>query len=127
MKLLSKEYKPQNRTWNSSETIAHTETWTESQLYKYYFIALLEENVLQIYLSFIDQIKSLMQSIKDHFERTKADFLKHCISLILTLEIIFFAITKKQSQAEEEAIKFPLLQEQKKHFCSRDAHSSTSS
>lgn len=55
-----------------------------------------------------------MQSIKDHFERTKADFLKHCISLILMLEIIFFAITKRQSQAEEEAIKFPLLQEKKK-------------
>lgn len=55
-----------------------------------------------------------MQSIKDHFDRTKADFLKHCISLIPMLEIIFFAITKRQSQAEEEAIKFQLLQEKKK-------------
>lgn len=55
-----------------------------------------------------------MQSIKDHFDRTKADFLKHCISLIPMLEIIFFAITKRQSQAEGEAIKFQLLQEKKK-------------
>lgn len=66
------------------------------------------------------KLKSLMQSIKDHFDRTKADFLKHCISLIPMLEIIFFAITKRQSQAEEEAIKFQLLQEKKNHF-SQDA------
>lgn len=68
---------------------------------------------------------SLMQAIKDHFPRTKADFPKYCMCLILMLEIMFLPPEKDRTRQKRMLLHLQYCM--KKYFHSQDAHSSVSS